>query len=119
MLKKMSIAFAILMTLGLVAMIVQTVSHRLWEKRVWSCYEALGSGNARLKERFVVPPVCRPAQIAIAELGTPNAEVLFAFRPPRTMWLSYVLGSVDYDGYVIELRRRDGYVSARMHHGSD
>src|SRR6476661_5554667 len=119
MLKKWVVAFAILMTIGLIAMIVQAVSHRTWERRVWTCYEALGSGNAHLKERFVLPPACRSAQIVVSALGKPEAQVLLAFRPPPTMWLSYAFGSVDYDSYAIELRRRDGYVTAQMHHGSD
>ena len=107
-----------LIALAFGAVIVQVVSHRVWERRVWSCYAALGSGTERLKESFVIPTPCRAATIGIANIGLPNAQVLFEFRPPRTMWLSHVLRTVEYDTFMIELTRRDGYVSAHIHHGS-
>src|SRR5712691_11826066 len=102
MTRKILIAAGVLVTLALIAMIVQVLSHRMWERRVWSCYAALGSGTTPLNDRLLIPPVCNTGAILVSNLGAPNAEVLFAFRPPRTMWLSYVLRTVDYDSYTIE-----------------
>ena len=119
MLKKTLIVAGVVLTIGFVAVTVQVVSHRLWERRVWSCYAALGSGTLPLKARFVVPPSCRAGEMMIADLGTPDAAVLFGFRPPRTMWVSYVLGTVEYDSYTIEVRRRNGAAGAQIHHGSE
>jgi hypothetical protein len=119
MTRKMLIAAGVLITLALVAMIVQVVSHRMWERRVWSCYSALGSGVTPLPDRLLIPPVCKANAILVNNLGSANAEVVFGFRPPTTMWLSYVLRTVEYDSYTIEVSRRDGVTRAHMHHGSD
>jgi len=107
-----------LVTLVLAAVIIQVVSRNAWERRVWSCYAALGSG-APLKSRFLLPAVCTPTKILIEDLGTPKAQVLLGFMPPRSMWLSYVMETVNYDSYVIELHSHEGVTSARIHHGSD
>ena len=118
MVKKVLVTVGVLVTLGLAAMIVQTIAHRVWDRGVWSCYSALGSGDP-LKDRFLIPPACKATRTLVGDLGTPNAQVLLEFRPPRTMWISYLEGTVDYDTYVIELRRHEGVTRARMHHGSD
>ena len=117
--KKLLIAAGVLISLALLAMIVQVVSHRMWEKRVWACYAALGSGQTALPDRLLVPPPCKADAILINGLGSPNAAVLFAFQPPPTMWFSYMLRTVEYDSYTIEVRRRDGVTKAELHHGSD
>jgi hypothetical protein len=117
--KKWLIALGVLVALGFAASLAQSVSQRMWERRVWSCYAALGSGETPLKARFLLPPMCRGTAILISNLGAPDAEVLLQFRPPQTMWLSYLMRTVDYDTYVIEIRTRDGVTRARLHHGSD
>lgn len=119
MLKKSLIAGGIIVAIGFVAAVVQVVSHRLWDGRVWACYRALGSGSAPLPSRMIVPADCRGGDMMIADLGTPNAAVTFGFRPPPTMWVSYALRTVDYDSYAIEVRQREGKTVAQIHHGSD
>jgi len=119
MLRKTLIVAGIVLAVAFVAAAVQIVSHRMWERRVWTCYEALGSGTVPLKTRFLVPPACRGDAMMVADLGTPDAAVVFAFRPPRTMWVSYAFGTVDYDSYSIEVHRRNGAPAAEIHHGSD
>ena len=119
MVKKTLIAAGVLLVIALIAVVVQVVSHRAWERRVWACYTDLGSGTVPLRARFTVPERCRASEIIVADLGAPNAEVLFGFRPPRAMWVSYALRTVDYDTYVIEVRQRDGRAFAQIHHGSD
>jgi len=116
--KNALVSVAMLVTLVLAAVIIQVVSRNAWERRVWSCYAALGSG-APLKSRFLLPAVCTPTKILIEDLGTPKAQVLLGFMPPRSMWLSYVMETVNYDSYVIELHSHEGVTSARIHHGSD
>ena len=117
--KKALIAIAVVLVIALVAVVVQVMSHRAWERQVWACYADLGSGSVPLRARFSVPSRCQSSEIAIADLGTPDAAVGFIFRPPRTMWVSYALRTADYDAYVIEVRRRDGRTVAQIHHGSD
>jgi hypothetical protein len=118
MLKKAVVCTIVLVMLASFAVIVQVVTRRTWERRVWSCYAALESG-APLKSRFLIPEVCAPNKTLVGDLGTAKAHVLLGFRPPRTMWLAYVSGTVDYDSYVIELRNHEGVTRARVHHGSD
>ena len=117
--KKLLIAAGVLITLFLAALIVQVVSHRIWEGRVWACYAALGSGQAALPDLLLIPPPCKADAIFVNRLGSPNAEVMFGFRPPPTMWFSYMLRTVEYDSYTIEVSRRDGVLKAQLHHGSD
>jgi hypothetical protein len=119
MLKKILIAASVPLVIALIAVVVQLLSHRAWERRVWSCYRDLGSGTVPLRARFTVPQRCRTGDMVVADLGTPEARVLFGFRPPRTMWVSYALRTVDYDAYVIEVRQLEGRMRAQIHHGSD
>lgn len=118
--RRILIGAAALIVLSLiVAMIMQVVSHRMWERRVWACFSALGSGERRVSDRLLVPPVCTPDAILVSNIGLPNAEVILAFKPPRTMWWSYAMRTVEYDSYSIELSRREGGTRAQLHHGSD
>ena len=117
--KKILIAAGVLLAIALIAVVVQVVSHRSWERRVWACYADLGSGTIPLKTRFAIPERCQASEMVVADLGAPNAEVLFGFRPPRAMWVSYAMRTADYDSYVIEVRQRDGRTYAQIHHGSD
>jgi hypothetical protein len=109
----------VLVTLGLAAMIVQTVSREVWERKVWSCYDALGSGARPLKRRLLLPPVCKATGVLVSDLGAPNAQLVLGFQPPRTMWLSYALRTADYDSYAIEISTHAGITRAQIHHGSD
>ena len=117
--KKLLIAAGVLISLALVALIVQVVSHRMWEKRVWACFAALGSGQTPLPDRLLIPAPCKADAIYVNGLGTPNAQIMFGFQPPKTMWFSYMLRTVEYDSYMIEVSRRDGVTKAQLHHGSD
>ena len=117
--KKLLIAAGVLISLALVAMVMQVVSHRMWERRVWSCYAALGSGQTALPDRLLVPAPCKADAIFVNGLGTPNAQIVFGFRPPPTVWFSYMLRTVEYDSYTIEVSRRDSVLKAQLHHGPD
>ena len=87
-----------LISLALVAMIEQVVSHRMWDRRVWACYAALGSGQTALPDRLLIPPSCKAYAIYLNGLGTRNAQIMFA---------------------MIKVSRRDGVMKAQLHHGSD
>lgn len=117
--KKLLIAVGVLITLAFAALIVQVVSHRMWDRRVWVCYAALGSGQTALPDRLLIPSPCKAEVIFVTGLGTPNAAIMLGFRPPPTMWFSYMLQTVEYDSYTIEVSRRDGVTKAQLHHGSD
>src|SRR5689334_10259533 len=117
--KKTLISAAVIAGLVLVALIVQVVSRRVWDARVWSCYAALGGGEHALPVLFRIPSQCKATDIFVNRLGTPDAEVILGFRPPLTMWISYLARTADYDTYTIELRTRGAETQARIHHGSD
>jgi hypothetical protein len=119
MIRKTLIATGVIVAFIAGAVIIDVVSRRTWEARVWSCYSALGSGQAALPDRLLLPERCAASAVIIEDIGLPHAEVLLVFRPPRMMWLSYLLKSVDYDSYAIDVSRRAGVVRAKLHHGSD
>ena len=116
--KTILVSTIVLLTLGLAMAIVQIVSRHTWERRVWSCYAALGSGDP-LKSSFPIPAACTATTMGVQDLGTPRAEVLLAFEPPRSMWVSYLFDTAGYDSYLIELRNAEGVTRAHLHHGSD
>jgi hypothetical protein len=117
--KTLVIAGGALIAIVALAFAMQAVSHRIWERRVWKCYAALGNGGTPLNDRFAVPPACRTAKIEVTDLGTPNAAIWLFFPPSATMWMSYALRTAGYDTYSIAVRRRDGSLRAEIHHGSD
>ncbi len=117
--RKLLITSGVFVLLALVAIIVQVGSENLWKRRIWSCYEALGSGDRELKRRFFLPPPCRSARTLVSDLGAPDAAIVLVFQPPGTMWLSYLTNTVEYDTYAIELHTQKGVTRAHLHHGSD
>jgi hypothetical protein len=117
--KSLLVASGVFVILALVAIIVDIGSENLWKRRVWSCYEALGSGDRQLKPGFRVPPPCQATGTFVVNLGAPDAKIVFVFQPPQTMWLSYLMKTADYDSYAIELHTDKGVTRAHMHHGSD
>jgi len=117
--KKLVIIVVTVIVIAAAALVVQVMSHRSWEKGVWSCYAALGSGEAALANPLILPAKCSASAIAIRDLGKPTASVSLLFRPPTTMWVSHLMRTVEYDSYVIEISGRDSVVRAKMHHGSD
>ena len=117
--KRITIIVVAIVVIVLAAFVIQVASQRTWERRVWSCYGALGSG-APLKDPFALPSSCAAADlISIRDLGKPSATLMIGFRPPVTMWISYATHTVEYDSYVIDVTSRDGALRARMSHGSD
>jgi nitrous oxide reductase accessory protein NosL len=118
MVKTILVSTIVLLTVGLAMAIVQIVSRHSWERRVWSCYAALGSGEP-LKSRVPIPATCAATGMLVQDLGSPKAEVLLGFEPPRSMWVSYLFDTAGYDSYLIELRNDGGVTRAHLHHGSD